>query len=38
MYLGFCTFGIAGMILFPFLLLLTAQFLRSTAESKRERP
>ena len=30
MYLGFCTFGIAGMILFPFLLLLTAQILRSS--------
>ena len=39
MYLGFCTFGIAGMILFPFLLLLTAQLLRSTAaDTKRERP
>ena len=30
MYLGFCIFGIGGMILFPFLLLLTAQVLRST--------
>lgn len=25
MYLGFCSFGVAGMIVFPFLLLLTAQ-------------
>lgn len=31
MYLGFCTFGIGGMILFPFLLLLAAQILRSGA-------
>lgn len=39
MYLGFCIFGIAGMILFPFLLLLTAQILRGTAaDTKRERP
>ena len=38
MYLGFCIFGIAGMILFPFLLLLTAQLLRSAADIKRERP
>ena len=39
MYLGFCTFGIGGMILFPFLLLLTAQLLRSTAaDTTRERP
>ena len=39
MYLGFCTFGIGGMILFPFLLLLTAQFLRSTAaDTTREHP
>ena len=39
MYLGFCTFGIVGMILFPFLLLLTAQLLRGTAaDTKRERP
>ena len=38
MYLGFCTFGIAGMILFPFLLLLTAQLLRSTTDTKREHP
>ena len=29
MYLGFCIFGIGGMILFPFLLLLAAQVLRS---------
>ena len=28
MYLGFCTFGIAGMIAFPFLLLLAAQTYR----------
>ena len=39
MYLGFCIFGVAGMILFPFLLLLTAQLLRSTAaDTKEERP
>lgn len=29
MYLGFCSFGLAGMLLFPFLLLLAAQLLRS---------
>ena len=28
MYLGFCTFGVAGMIAFPFLLLLAAQTYR----------
>ena len=28
MYLGFCTFGVAGMVLFPFLLLLGAQLRR----------
>lgn len=38
MYLGFCIFGIGGMVLFPFLLLLTAQILRSTAGVKREHP
>ena len=29
MYLGFCSFGVTGMILFPFLLLLTMQLRRS---------
>ena len=29
MYLGFCSFGVAGMILFPFLLLLLSQLRRS---------
>ena len=34
MYLGFCTFGVAGMIAFPFLLLLAAQTYRlSTQET-----
>ena len=33
MYLGFCTFGVGGMILFPFLLLLTAQTYRISAET-----
>ena len=28
MYLGFCTLGVAGMVLFPFLLLLGAQLVR----------
>lgn len=28
MYLGFCTFGVGGMILFPFLLMLAAQVYR----------
>lgn len=28
MYLGFCTFGVGGMVLFPFLLLLAAQLWR----------
>ena len=28
MYLGFCSFGVAGMVLFPFLLLLAAQLWR----------
>lgn len=28
MYLGFCSFGLAGMLLFPFLLLLAAQIAR----------
>ena len=28
MYLGYCTFGVAGMVLFPFFLLLAAQLLR----------
>ena len=28
MYLGFCTFGVGGMVLFPFLLLLSAQLLQ----------
>lgn len=28
MYLGFCSFGVAGMVLFPFLLLLGAQLFR----------
>ena len=31
MYLGFCVFGVAGMILFPFLLLLWTQLRRETA-------
>ncbi|MBQ9647912.1 MAG: sporulation integral membrane protein YtvI [Oscillospiraceae bacterium] len=30
MYLGFCSFGVAGMVLFPFLLLLGAQLWRQT--------
>ena len=30
MYLGFCAFGVAGMVLFPFLLLLAAQLRRPT--------
>ena len=29
MYLGFCTFGVAGMVLFPFLLLLGVQLWRA---------
>ena len=37
MYLGFCTFGIAGMILFPFLLLLTAQLLRNVSHEKMQK-
>ncbi len=38
MYLGFRSFALAGMILFPFLLLLTAQILRSgsAAQDKRD--
>jgi len=28
MYLGFCTFGVGGMVLFPFVLLLASQFRR----------
>lgn len=35
MYLGFRAFGVAGMVLFPFLLLLTAQLLRPTKEPER---
>ena len=34
MYLGFCSFGLAGMILFPFLLLLAAQILHRQDESQ----
>ena len=30
MYLGFCTFGVAGMVLFPFLLLLGMQLWRAS--------
>ena len=30
MYLGFCTFGVAGMVLFPFLLLFLVQLRRET--------
>lgn len=30
MYIGFCSFGIAGMVLFPFFLLLAAQILRQS--------
>lgn len=40
MYLGYCTFGVAGMVLFPFLLLLFAQIRNAKAEAaaqKRER-
>ena len=32
MYLGFCTFGVGGMLLFPFLLLLAAQILRVNSD------
>lgn len=32
MYLGFCTFGVVGMILFPFLLLLAAQTYRLSSQ------
>ena len=31
MYLGFCSFGVSGMVLFPFLLLLFAQLCRADA-------
>ena len=33
MYLGYCTFGVAGMVLFPFLLLLFAQIRNAKAEA-----
>ncbi len=33
MYLGFCSFGVAGMVLFPVLLLLLAQLLRGADEA-----
>lgn len=33
MYLGYCTFGIAGMVLFPFFLLLLSQ-IRNTRPEK----
>ena len=33
MYLGYCTFGVAGMVLFPFLLLLFAQIRSTKAET-----
>lgn len=37
MYLGFCSFGLGGMILFPLLLLLIAQILHhDTPENKKE--
>ena len=39
MYLGYCTFGVAGMVLFPFFLLLFVQIRGAAAETaqKRER-
>lgn len=37
MYLGFCTFGAAGMILFPFLLLLAAQVLQQGKKEGRSK-
>ncbi len=34
MYLGFCAFGVSGMLLFPLLLLLTATLIREKKEKK----
>ncbi len=36
MYIGFCSFGLAGMVLFPFLLLLAAQIVRHTGSAAGE--